>query len=346
MRLTKKSVRKIFIYTIVALNVLCYISLQIPPHIFWPAAFLSYGFPVIICLNLILLTLALIQKRLTAFIWFLFFLLGAPYLLRTVRFNSSGKLTNTVRILSFNAKLFRMPHVYDQFSTELINWVATDSSSIKCIQEYSTNPTWAGLDVTGKLTAAGYNHYTFVAEIDDRQHNPGLAIFSTYKFVNTGVVWHDPQSLNAAIFADLDYGEKIIRVYNVHFSSMKLKARPEGWLEKTSYLFQQLKSGSINRSQQVNALLNHMKTSPYPYLVCGDFNETPYSYVYSRMRGELTNAFEERGSGFGFTLNQKPYFLRIDHQFFSKEFKLQQYHVDNTMKISDHFPTYGYYILP
>ncbi|MBX2895959.1 MAG: endonuclease/exonuclease/phosphatase family protein [Cyclobacteriaceae bacterium] len=343
MRFTK---RNIFIYSIVLLNVCCYISLQIPPHVFWPAAFLSYGFPLIICLNLILLTLALINKRLTAFIWFLFFLLGAPYLMRTLRYNNSKKLTNTVRVLSFNAKLFRMPHVYDQFSTELINWIATDSSAIKCIQEYSTNPTWEGLDVTGKLRAAGYEGYTFVAEIDDRQHNPGLAIFSTYEFINSGVVWHDPQSLNAAIFADLKYGEKIIRVYNVHLSSMKLTARPTGWLHKIHYLFQQLKTGSVNRSKQINRLVDHMKTSPYPYLVCGDFNETPYSYVYSRMRRELTNAFEERGSGFGFTLNQKPYFLRIDHQFFSREFKLQKYDVDKTMKISDHFPTYGYYILP
>ncbi|MBX2916046.1 MAG: endonuclease/exonuclease/phosphatase family protein [Cyclobacteriaceae bacterium] len=346
MRLTKILRRRIFIIAIILLNIFCYASLQIPPHIFWPAAFLSYGFPVIICLNLILLTLALIQKRLTAFIWFLFFLLGAPYLLRTLRFNNSKKLTNTVRVLSFNAKLFRMPHVYNQFSTELINWIATDSSAIKCIQEYSTNPTWAGLDVTGQLKAAGYDGYTYVAEVDDRQHNPGLAIFSTYKIISTGVVWHNPQSLNAAIYADLQYGEKVIRIYNAHFTSMKLTARPDDWLGKVSYLFQQLKIGSVNRSKQVNILLEHLKNSPYPYLVCGDFNETPYSYVYSRMRRELTNAFEERGSGFGFTLNQKPYFLRIDHQFFGKEFKLQKYSVDRSMTISDHFPTYGYYILP
>ncbi len=346
MRLSRKSFRKTFIISIVLLNVICYVSLRIPPHVFWPAAFLSYGFPVLICLNLVLLILALIQKRLTAFIWFFFFILGAPYLLRTVRFNTSKKTIGTTRILSFNAKLFRKPYVYDQFSTELINWVATDSSAIKCIQEYSTNASWAGLDVTGKLKAAGYEGYTFVAEIDDRQHNPGLAIFSTYEFINSGLVWQDPQSLNAAIYADLKYGEKTIRVYNVHLSSMKLKNRPEGLLKKMLYLFGQLKSGSVKRSQQINLLYDHMKTSPYPYLVCGDFNETPYSYVYSRMRRELTNAFEDRGYGFGFTLNQKPYLLRIDHQFFSKDFKLQKYTVDRSISISDHFPTYGYYILP
>lgn len=346
MCISRKSLRKTFIISLVVLNVICYVSLRIPPHIFWPAAFLSYSFPILICLNLLLLILALIQKRLTAFIWFFFFILGAPYLLCTIRFNTPKKTIGTTRVLSYNAKLFRKPNVYDQFSTELINWVVNDTSSIKCIQEFSTNAAWAGLDVTGKLTAAGYEGYTFGAEIDDRQHNPGLAIFSTYEFVNSGVVWQDPQSLNAAIYADLKYGEKIIRVYNVHLSSMKLRNRPEGWLDKMIYILEQLKTGSIKRSQQVNILVEHMKASPYPYLVCGDFNETPYSYVYSRMRRELTNAFEKRGYGFGFTLNQKPYVLRIDHQFFSEEFKLQKYSVERSMTISDHYPTYGYYLLP
>ncbi|MCW5912967.1 MAG: endonuclease/exonuclease/phosphatase family protein [Cyclobacteriaceae bacterium] len=338
--------RRIFIVSITLLTLLSYLSLCIPPHVFWPAAFLSYGFPALILLNLVLLILALVQKRLTAFIWFFFFVLGAPYLLRTVRFNNAKKTDRTFRVLSFNTKLFRKPYVYDQFSTELINWVVADSSSVKCLQEYSTNTNWPGLDVTGKLHAAGYEGYAFVAQVDDRQHNPGLAIFSKLEFLNTGVVWQDPQSLNAAIFADLQYGDRVVRVYNVHLSSMKLKDRPEDWIDKITYFFEQLKNGSVKRSQQVNALIDHMKTSPYPYLVCGDFNETPYSYVYSRMRRELTNAFEKRGRGFGFTLNQKPYFLRIDHQFFSKEFRLQKYSVDKSMNISDHFPTYGYYILP
>lgn len=338
--------RKVFIISVVLLTLFSYFSHRIPPHLFWPAAFFSYCIPFFVFLNLVLLILALIQKRLTAFLWFFLFLFGVPFMLRTVRLNDSRKTEGTTRVLSFNAKLFREPNTYAKFSTELINWVAADTSSIKCIQEYSTNERWAGLDVTGKLRAVGFQGFTYTAEIEDREHDPGLAIFSKLKFVNTGVVWKDPQTLNAAIFADLEHNGKIFRVYNVHLASMSLDARPTNWLDKGIYIFDQLKSGSVKRSRQVNELIDHMKNSPYPYLVCGDFNETPYSYVYSSMRRKLTNAFEKRGRGLGFTLNQKPYYLRIDHQFFSEEFKLQKYRVDKTMRISDHFPTYGYYILP
>lgn len=342
----RKRSRKISIALICVLTVFSYISQYIPPHLFWPAAFFTYSIPIFVFLAFILLVLALIQKRLNAFLWFILFLFGSPFLLRTLRINTSKSTTETIRVLSFNAKLFREPDTYSKFSTEMISWIVADTSSIKCIQEFSTNATWAGLDVSGKLRATGYQGFTFIAEIDDREHDPGLAIFSKFKFVNTGVVWKDPQTLNAAIFADLERNGKVFRVYNVHLSSMKLDARPVNWFDKAVYIFDQLKAGSIKRSKQVNALIDHMKISPYPYLVCGDFNETPYSYVYSQMRRNLTNAFEQRGRGFGFTLNQKPYYLRIDHQFFSKEFKLQKYTVDRSMRISDHFPTYGYYILP
>lgn len=338
--------RKIFIAFFVLLTLLSFVSLRIPPHIFWPAAFFSYSIPFFIGINTILLIVALVRKNKIAILWFLLLAIGTPNLLRAIQFNTVESLVGTNQVLSANASLFYNKKTKESFSSTMIEWLLNDSSSIKCIQEYVTNPKSPELDITGKLKNLGYDGYVFQAFTGKQDQIPGLAIFSKNEIINSGVVWQDSKTLNAGIFADINYKKSIIRVYNIHLSSLNLRARPRDLIGKISYIFYQLKNGSVKRSQQLESIINHMKTSPYPYLVCGDFNETPYSYVYSRMRGELTNAFEERGSGFGFTLNQKPYFLRIDHQFFSKEFKLQQYHVDNTMKISDHFPTYGYYILP
>ncbi|HRE68668.1 MAG TPA: endonuclease/exonuclease/phosphatase family protein [Cyclobacteriaceae bacterium] len=342
---TNHRLRRIFNISVVLLTILSYFSLRIPPHVFWPAAFLSYGFPILIFLNLLLLILALVQKRMTAFIWFILFILGAPYLLRTVRFNTYRKTDGTTRVLSFNARLFYKPNVYKQFSSELFNWVKSDTSSIKCIQEFISvrSPEF---NIAKTMKESGYNGFVFKAYSENQDFNPGLAIFTKFEIINSGIIWQESKTQNAAIFADLKKNNSVIRVYNLHLSSMSLKAYPSDWKGKLLHVYYQLKTGSIKRSIQINTLLNHMNTSPYPYLVCGDFNETPYSYVYSEMRSKLTNAFEKRGQGFGFTLNQKPYYLRIDHQFFSKEFKVQKYTVDRSMRISDHFPTYGYYILP
>lgn len=336
---------KISIISIILLTLLSYVSLQIPPHIFWPATFLSYIFPIFIIACFILFVRAFIRKKRTVFIWLFLSILGIPCLMQSVQINLSKNTAGTIKVMSYNANLLRKPHVRGEFSTDIINWIISDTSSIKCFQEFNTNTAHPEFNIEEKLKEQGYESFLFKA-YTDLHRKPGMAIFSKYPIVNSGILWQDQRTINAGMFTDLKIKGSIIRVYNVHLSSMNLKARPSGIFGKISYIYHQLKSGSIKRSKQLHFLLEHMKTSPYPYLVCGDFNETPYSYVYTSMRSELNNAFEKRGNGFGFTLNQKPYFLRIDHQFFSKGFKLQKYTVDRSITGSDHFPNYGYYLLP
>ena len=77
----------------------------------------------------------------------------------------------------------------------------------------------------------------------------------------------------------------------------------------------------------------------------GDLNETPYGWAYGTIRERLQNAFEEAGSGFGFTLNRSPYFVRIDNQFFSNDWQILQFKTLRTIRYSDHFPLMGEYKL-
>ena len=41
-----------------------------------------------------------------------------------------------------------------------------------------------------------------------------------------------------------------------------------------------------------------MNHSPYPIIVCGDFNDVPVSYAYETIGAGLQNAFVEKGSEF------------------------------------------------
>ena len=36
-----------------------------------------------------------------------------------------------------------------------------------------------------------------------------------------------------------------------------------------------------------------MKQSPYPIIVCGDFNDTPVSYTYNKIKGNLMDSFKQ-----------------------------------------------------
>jgi endonuclease/exonuclease/phosphatase family metal-dependent hydrolase len=327
------------------LTLISYLSVLVSPEAFWPASFLSQLIPLLLVFQAIALIVLILRKNKIAFIPLLTLLIGWPFLHSTFAFNSALPANNSIQVLSFNAKFFRESRTYSKFSTELIEWVANDSSDIKCVQEYSTNDRWAPLDVTGQLRAKGYTDFIFQANVVDREHNPGLAIFSKYVMFDSGIVFEAVGTPNAAIFADININGKMLRVYNVHLASMNLDLYETKGFAKILFILKRLKYGAVKRNQQIKELIKHTQSSPYPYIICGDFNETPYTYNYNQLNKAYQNTFEERGRGLGFTFNEIPYLLRIDHQFYSEGVKALNYYVNKTMNISDHFPTYGYYLI-
>ncbi|HJA88402.1 MAG TPA: endonuclease/exonuclease/phosphatase family protein, partial [Candidatus Parabacteroides intestinavium] len=54
--------------------------------------------------------------------------------------------------------------------------------------------------------------------------------------------------------------------------------------------------------------------------VCGDFNDTPASYVYHRLKGSLTDGFQECGRGYRYTFRQLYRLWRIDYILHAKDF--------------------------
>jgi len=72
----------------------------------------------------------------------------------------------------------------------------------------------------------------------------------------------------------------------------------------------------IERADEADNVAGIIAASPYPVLVCGDFNDLPSSYTYNTIRGKLHDAFIDKGIGVGRTYNQIFPTLRIDHIFF------------------------------
>jgi endonuclease/exonuclease/phosphatase family metal-dependent hydrolase len=74
-----------------------------------------------------------------------------------------------------------------------------------------------------------------------------------------------------------------------------------------------------------------------PYLIAGDFNDTPASYVVTQITEKLNNAFIKKGSGFGTTYNGKFPNFQIDYIATSKDLEVLNYKIEKA-KLSDHFP--------
>ena len=83
------------------------------------------------------------------------------------------------------------------------------------------------------------------------------------------------------------------------------------------------------RSNQALTVIDHVHKSPYPVIICGDFNDTPLSFTYNQFNEKYVDAFRNNGYGIGKTFVGKIPAGRIDYIFHSKnlnsyQFKLQE----------------------
>ena len=76
---------------------------------------------------------------------------------------------------------------------------------------------------------------------------------------------------------------------------------------------------------------------PYPIVLCGDFNNTNYSWAYRNLRNDLNDSFVEAGKGFGKTYSFNGYPLRIDFILPDSRYKVNE-HRNFDIKLSDHEP--------
>jgi endonuclease/exonuclease/phosphatase family metal-dependent hydrolase len=85
-------------------------------------------------------------------------------------------------------------------------------------------------------------------------------------------------------------------------------------------------------------MAKHIDVSPYPVIICGDFNDTPVSYTYNKIRGDRLDTFCEAGKGMPSTyrLSVVPFF-RIDYILHDKNMKSSAYYV-HKLDCSDHYP--------
>jgi endonuclease/exonuclease/phosphatase family metal-dependent hydrolase len=98
-----------------------------------------------------------------------------------------------------------------------------------------------------------------------------------------------------------------------------------------------LRDGFVNRARQAGVLRAFIDSSPYTVIVTGDFNDTPVSYSYRKIRKGLSDSFLKSGYGAGFTYKGKYPSNRIDYILHDTKLKTASFSVIR-VKYSDHYP--------
>lgn len=221
----------------------------------------------------------------------------------------------------------------------LLAWVRGENPDILCMQEFV--PT-AGGGTRAEIDSLFEGYYATGPE-----PLSGNVIYSRFRILRWGRT-SDTASIRS-IWADLLIGGDTVRLFNNHLHSTQITSADDEFLSRDNFLadtareekmrsiVRRFRDNSIARAAQADTIARTMAASPYPRVVCGDFNDTPMSYVYHTMAGGLRDAFSEAGRGYSFTYLGFRNALRIDFALFPERYEVLSYRVPE-VDYSDHRP--------
>lgn len=320
-----------FINSLVAfLLLISYLLPFIPPKSFATLSVLSLGVPLLILLNVIFFVYWLLRVKKQMILSLVVLLLGWNHINSMHRFSYSEQIEDDANfsIMSFNVRLLNK---FDWLPSktvkeDIISLIKEENPDILCLQEYRRGDA---------IKLEGYHNFnaTYTKGVKG-----GQSIFSKFPIVNSGSL-EFPNTYNNAIFVDIVKQQDTIRVYTFHLQSSGIDTDVDKLKNETSgHLFKQVSSTFKAQQEQVELFLAHKAKSNYKTIVTGDFNNTAYSYIYRKIKGEdLKDTFEEAGNGFGRTYDFKFFPMRIDFILADKDFTVNGFKTYD-VKLSDHYP--------
>ncbi|WP_246046831.1 endonuclease/exonuclease/phosphatase family protein [Hyunsoonleella aestuarii] len=254
-----------------------------------------------------------------------YFMFGSLY-----KFSSEKNIEdeNNFKVMNYNVRLFNLydwiPE--DNIETKITSFIKAEVPDILSIQEYHPH----------KNIDLSFFKYKY-EKLSGKKTKYGQAIFSQFPIVNSGSI-EFPNTGNNAVFADVVKNLDTIRVYNIHLESLHLNTNVEDLKNEDSERLLKRIGNTFKMQQfQTELFLMHKEKCKYKMVVCGDFNNTAFSYVYRRIKGGLNDTFKEAGGGFGRTYDFKFFPIRIDFIFSDESFAVNGFKTYDE-RFSDHYP--------
>ena len=237
-------------------------------------------------------------------------------------------LSTSLKVMTYNVWGFNKygwmkdPNIGDR----IISFVKENDPDILCIQEHS------------RIRYRQLDQYPYRSETPYETPRSIQAIFSKYPILGNGSL-DLPETANNIIYADILYMSDTIRVYNLHLQSFSIIPRAETLSDgdESEKNYKRLVRTFAKQLEQAKIFAEHMENSPYPNIVCGDFNNTQFSNVFKIVKGDMQDSFLERGKGFGRTYNLFGFPIRIDYILADSDFEILA-HQNFNEKLSDHYP--------
>lgn len=276
--------------------------------------------------------------------------------LRLSKSFAKQKTQNNLRVMTWNVAQFNVmeDQKHPAVKEQMFNVINEYEPDIACFQEMvaeDSTITDHG-HVNEYLQRLGFSNYFYSYNNKEDfwgQAHFGLITFSRYPIINKQTISWYPHDYNSIFqYVDVVKGDDTIRVFNVHLQSLRFSISNLKYIEKPTVednqaikesknIIGKFKTGFLKRQKQAERIKREIDNSPYPVIICGDFNDVPNSYAYHTIGGNKNNAFTEKGGGLGRTFSGISPVLRIDNIFVDKKMEVQQF-LTIKKKLSDHFP--------
>lgn len=352
-------------YIILASNLLFVIAFllsvaawSIPPS---KAVFISYfglGFPILFFINLLyFIYWCLWRKWRVALCILIIFVFSWGPISTTfpIHFKKKELPSGSFKVLSYNVRGFNWEKGEKARKNPIFDYILKSKADIICFQEIALSSSKNKNDI---ISVSEFNRimkdYPYHAIVNVGNRGNLLACYSKFPILAT---YNMPleSHYNGAVLHKINVNGRIVELLNCHLESNRLTSQDKklykGFLknmDKTSFdeasevLQEKLSTAYIIREKQARDIREYMdKLHNETTIVCGDFNDTPLSYVYKTVRGDLVDSFSESGFGLGISYNENFFLVRIDYIMHSKNMNSYNCSVDR-VKYSDHSPISTY----
>lgn len=330
--------------------VICYITPYITPEAMGSLTIIGIFAPIIyICIILTILVMVILKRWIYASILLVVALIGIPsiskyYSIDIFRTIEKPADKNSFTVMSYNVRGFYNDNgkrVVDEF----VNYIGHDKlPDIMCLQEFDRDA--HGIELIDSLYQQQFGDFYTYESIEGG--NVVLKTYSRYPIVKNSQGEIAGNNSGTSQWVDVVIKERdTLRIFNNHLYTMSITEEDSEDIargkilhdsDRVRSIVKRIADNSSIRAKHADKLHKVIKSTPYRRIVCGDFNDTPMSYVYNTLSDNLNDAFVEAGSGEGCTFRPMHHILRIDYILYSNGIEIHDYDADHSTKMSDHIP--------
>ncbi len=370
-KVTKKFFIAVNIIAVVVFLAACCNNL-LHPGKYWYVALLGVGFPFLVLLLLFFIIFWLFFKSRWKWLSIAALLIGwfqVDVLFAFHPFNSfdNKKAPGSFRVMQWNvSRLDEMnKHKHgENYRQKIFDYIHDMDPDILCMEEFieSNNPKELPENISYFTRELKYPYYYFARDHRrwDGLYEHGVVIFSRYPIADTlRIRYSGPDSLKGSeslIHTDIDINGQRVRVFATHLQSLRFDGNDYGALQriakvedsavtKSMGIIKKFRTAYNLRSTQAELVRRELDESPYPEILCGDFNDVPNSFTYFKIRGGRNDVFLKKGFGIGRSFASLSPTLRIDYILADTKLEIRQFR-KTKLPYSDHYPLVADFNLP